>query len=133
MPNNFINEKATHANNPYGSIFLGKHIHPYIVHTYRERYYYIIFLYCHPRKLFYMEHFYVIMRDLLWPSGYDAWLASVSSQVRVSPGSLNRLTWSLYKCAAFWRAVHGPSATKRSLELFVKIREFLPSLGVSIL
>ena len=50
---------------------------------------------------------------LSWPSGYDAWLASVSSQVRVSAGSRSWLAWSLYKCAALFRAVFGPSATEK--------------------
>ena len=36
------------------------------------------------------------------PSGYDAWLRSVSSQVRVSAGSPSGLARSLYKCAALW-------------------------------
>ena len=53
--------------------------------------------------------------DPPWSSGYDAWLSSVSSQVRVSAGSPSRLAWSLYKCAALWRAVYGPSATERPL------------------
>ena len=54
-------------------------------------------------------------RDPPWPSGYDAWLPSVSSQVRVSAGSPSGLAWSLYKCAALWRTVYGPSATERPL------------------
>ena len=46
------------------------------------------------------------IRDPPWPSGYDAsWLPSVSSQVRVSAGSPSGLAWSLYKCAALWKAV----------------------------
>ena len=49
------------------------------------------------------------------PSGYDAWLPRVSSQVRVSAGSSRGLAWSLYKCAALWRTVYGPSATERPL------------------
>ena len=37
---------------------------------------------------------------------------------------------SLYKCSALWRAVYGLSATeKKTLELFVKSREFLPGSG----
>ena len=67
---------------------------------------------------------------LSWPSGYDAWLPSVSSQVRVSARSRSWLTWLLYKCVALWRAVYGPSATERPpKELFVKRREFLPGFG----
>ena len=54
-------------------------------------------------------------RDPPWPSGYDAWLPSVSSQVRVSAGSPSGLAWSLYKCSALWRAVYGLSATERPL------------------
>ena len=38
--------------------------------------------------------------DPPWPSDYDAWLPSLSSQVRVSAGSQSGLAWSLYKCAA---------------------------------
>ena len=55
------------------------------------------------------------MRDPPWPSGYDARLPSVSSQVLVSAGSLSGLAWSLYKCAALWRTVYGPSAIERPL------------------
>ena len=55
------------------------------------------------------------VRDPPWPSGYDAWLPSVSSQVRVSAGSPSGLAWSLYKCSALWRAVYGLSATERPL------------------
>ena len=51
--------------------------------------------------------------DPLWPSGYDAWLPSVCSQIRVSAGSPSGLAWSLYKCAAWWKAVCGPRATER--------------------
>ena len=54
-------------------------------------------------------------RDPPWPSGYDAWLPSVSSQVRVSTGSPSGLAWSLYKCSALWRAAYGLSATERPL------------------
>ena len=50
---------------------------------------------------------------LSWPSGFDAWLPSVSLQVRVSAGSRSWLAWLLYKCAALWKAVYGPSATER--------------------
>ena len=58
---------------------------------------------------------YVCISLLGWPSGYDAWLPSVSSRVRVSAGSLSGLAWSLYTCAALWRTVYGPSATERPL------------------
>ena len=54
-------------------------------------------------------------RDPPWPSGYDAWLPSVSSQVRVSAGSSSGLAWLLYKCAALLGTVCGPSATERPL------------------
>ena len=47
--------------------------------------------------------------------GYDAWLPSVSSQVRVSTGSSSGLAWSLYTRAALWGTVYGPSATERPL------------------
>ena len=55
--------------------------------------------------------------DPPWPSGYDAWLPSVTLQVRVSAGSLfiSELTWSLYKCVVLWRAVYGPSASERPI------------------
>ena len=56
-----------------------------------------------------------VTRDPPWPSGYDAWLPSLSSQVRVSAGSPSGLDWSLYKCSALWRAVYGLSATERPL------------------
>ena len=56
-------------------------------------------------------------QSLLWGicRGYDAWLHKESLQVRVSAGSPSGLAWSLYKCAALWRAVYGPSAIKRPL------------------
>ena len=54
-------------------------------------------------------------KDTPWPSGFDAWLPSVNSQVRVSAASPSGLAWSLYKCVASWRAVYGPSATERPL------------------
>ena len=53
--------------------------------------------------------------DPPWPSGYDAWLPSVSSQVRVSAVSSSGLAWSLYNCAALLEIVCGPSATERPL------------------
>ena len=49
--------------------------------------------------------------DLLWPSSYDVWLPSVRLQVQVTAGTPSRLAWSLYKSAALWRVVYGPSAT----------------------
>ena len=41
------------------------------------------------------------------------------------------LSWSLYEYVALWRAVYGPSAIERRLELLVleKRREFLPGYG----
>ena len=57
----------------------------------------------------------IFSKDPPWPSGYDAWLPSVSSQVRVSAGSPSGLAWSLYKCSALWTAGYGPSATERPL------------------
>ena len=39
-------------------------------------------------------------RDPPWPSGVNAWLPSMSSQVRVSTGSPSGLALPLYKCAA---------------------------------
>ena len=42
-----------------------------------------------------------------WPSGYNAWLSSVSSA--------SGLALSLYKCAALWKAVYGSSTTGRLL------------------
>ena len=64
------------------------------------------------------------MWDPPWPSGYDAWLPSVSSQVRVSAGSLNGLAWSLYKCEVLWRTVYGLMVTMPTLN---PIPSFLPS------
>ena len=57
----------------------------------------------------------LVWRDLPWPRDYDAWLPSVSLQVRVSAGSSSGLAWSLYKCAVLWQTVYGPSATERPL------------------
>ena len=54
-------------------------------------------------------------RDPPWPSGYNAWLPSVSLQVRVSAGSPSGLVWSLYKCGALWRTAYGPFAIERPL------------------
>ena len=54
-------------------------------------------------------------RDPPWSSGYDAWLPSVYSQVRVFAGSPSCLAWSLYTCAALWTTAYGPSATERPL------------------
>ena len=47
--------------------------------------------------------------DPPWRSDYA--VPGVSSQVRVSAGPPSGLAWSLYKCAALWMAVYGPSAT----------------------
>ena len=49
------------------------------------------------------------------PSGNDAWLPSMRLQVRVSSGSASRLAWSLYKCAALWKALYAPFAPERPL------------------
>ena len=66
-------------------------------------------------------------RDPTWPSGYNAWLPSVSSQVRVSAGSPSGFTWSLYKCVVLLRALYMVLLQlKDPLEVFVKRREFLP-------
>ena len=43
------------------------------------------------RHMVYLMH----VLDPPWPSGYDAWLPSVSSQVRVSAGSPSGLAWLL--------------------------------------
>ena len=47
----------------------------------------------------------------------------------ISP--ISGLVWSLYKCAVWWMAVYGTSATERALVLglFVKRKEFLPGSG----
>ena len=69
-------------------------------------------------------------RDPTWPSGYNAWLPSVSWQVRVSAGSLSGLAWALYKCAVLLGALYMVILQlKDPLELFVKRREFLPGSG----
>ena len=73
-----------------------------------------------------------LLRDPPWPSGYDAWLPSVSSQVRVSAGSLSGLAWSLYKCAALWRTVYGPSATERPLGTICEEKGISSRFRVSI-
>ena len=59
--------------------------------------------------------------DPLWPSGYNAWLPSMRSQVSVSAGSPNGLAWSLYKCSALWRAVFGPSANEKTLGTILRV------------
>ena len=38
---------------------------------------------------------------------------------------MSRLTWSLYKCVALWRAVYGPSATERPLGTIGEEKGFL--------
>ena len=68
----------------------------------------------------------IYTRDMPWPSGYDAWLPSMSLQVRVSAGSPSGLAWSLYKCAALWKTAYGPSATERPLGT---ILDFFPVTG----
>ena len=52
---------------------------------------------------------------MAWPSGYDALLPDVSSQVGVSVLSPSGLASLQYKSAALWRAVYGPFATERPL------------------
>ena len=47
----------------------------------------LVWHFCSKRNLYKVE------RDPPRPCGYDAWLPSVSSQVRVSAGSLSGLTW----------------------------------------
>ena len=58
--------------------------------------------------------------DPPWPSGYNAWLAKVCSQIGVSTESSSGLTWSLCISAATWWAVFSPSATER---LYLTIRK----------
>ena len=67
-------------------------------------------------------------------SGNQAWLPSVSLKVRISGGiCISGLAWSLYKCAALWKVVYMVLLQlKDPLELFVKRREFLLRLQVSI-
>ena len=57
----------------------------------------------------------------------DAWLPSVSSQVRFSTGPQSELAWLLYKCAVFWMAMF-LLQLKGPLELLVsaKRRELFP-------
>ena len=69
------------------------------------------------------------LRDPPWPSGYDAWLPSVSSQVRVPldpqagwPGRYINV-WCCGGLSMVLLQLKGP------LELFVKSREFLPGYG----
>ena len=70
--------------------------------------------------------------SMLSPSGHDAWLPSVSSQVRVSAGSSSRLAWSLYKGAALWRAVYGPSATGKPIRTIREEKGISSRFQVSI-
>ena len=67
------------------------------------------------------------------PSGDDAWLPSLRSQVRDSAGSPSELTWSLYKCVALLRAVYGPSATVRPLGSICEEKGISSRFWVSIL
>ena len=60
--------------------------------------------------------------DPFRPSGYDACLPSMSSQVLNADGSPIGLAWLLYKCAALWRAVYGSYATKTPLGT-IRLRE----------
>ena len=45
---------------------------------------------------------------------------------------ISRLAWSLYKCAALWRTVYGPSATKKSLRNVREMKGMFPWFWVSI-
>ena len=51
------------------------------------------------------------------------------SKLRFQDGSslhwipISGLAWSLYKCAALWRAVYGPSATERPLKTLGTIHD----------
>ena len=63
-------------------------------------------------------------RDPPWPSGYDAWLPSVSSQVRVSAGSPSNI--NVRRCGRLSMVLE---QMKDPLELFVKRREFRPGSG----
>ena len=62
----------------------------------------------------YPQLYYIYTLPIVCLIGF-CWLPSVCSQVRVSAGSPSVLAWSLYKCAALWRTVYGPSATERPL------------------
>ena len=73
-----------------------------------------------------------LLGDPPWPSGYDAWHPSVYSQVRFSARSPSRLAWSLYECAALWRAVHGLSATERPLGTIREERGIFSRFRVSV-
>ena len=47
--------------------------------------------------------------------------------------SLSRLTWSLYKCAALWRAVYGSSATQRFLGTIREEKGIFSQLSVNFM
>ena len=64
------------------------------------------------------------IEDPPWPSGYDAWLSSVRSQVRASAESS--------KCAVLWRTVYDPSATERPLETIHEEKGISSQFWVSI-
>ena len=61
--------------------------------------------------------------------GSQAWS---SSQIRHSAWSPCGLAWSPYKCVALWRAVYGPSATKRPLGIICEEKGISSRFGVSI-
>ena len=54
-----------------------------------------------------------LLRGQIWPSGYNAWLLSVSWSLGRIPISV--LALSLYKCAALLRAFYGHFATEMSI------------------
>ena len=64
--------------------------------------------------------------DPPWPSGYDAWLPSVSSQVRVSQAGWPGRCINVWRCRGLSMVI---LQLKDPLELFVKSREFLTGSG----
>ena len=70
-----------------------------------------------------------IKRDPPWPICYDAWLPSMSSQVRVSAGSLSGWPGRSINVRCFGGLFMAPLQLKDPLELFVKSRQYLPGSG----
>ena len=80
-----------------------------------------------------------VIRDkvVLYVSNHCSKKRGLIPKREVAGSSLRRvhisgLVWSLYKCAAWWRAVYGASATERPLETIREEKRISSSSGVSI-
>ena len=67
-----------------------------------------------------------------WPSVHATWLTSEVSGSSPHRFPISGLAWSLYKCAALWRAVYGPSTTERPLRTTREDKGISSRLRVSI-